>query len=72
MASLIEPLVALAVGAMLALTGLLKRRGGTDLRAEVRQDIELRQMLEMNQADQEARTALTLSIQRNTTPTGSA
>lgn len=65
MASLIEPLVALAVGAMLALTGLLKRRGGTDLRAEVRQDIELRQMLEMNQADQEARTALTLSIRRN-------
>lgn len=66
MTSLVEPLIALGVGLILGLTGLMRPRNNTDMREQIKQDVELRGMLqEAPSADDEARAALTLSIRNN-------
>jgi hypothetical protein len=67
MTSLMEPLLALGVGVVLGLVGLMRPRNNTDLREQIKQDIELREMLnESSSSDDEARAALTISVRKNT------
>lgn len=66
MTSLLEPLIALGVGLVLGLTSLMRPRNNTDMREQIKQDVELREMLqEVPSVDDEARAALTLSIRNN-------
>lgn len=63
MTSLIEPLIALGIGLAL---GLVRPRNGADLREQIKQDIELRGLLDATtEHDDIARDALTQSIREN-------
>lgn len=63
MTSLIEPLIALGIGLAL---GLVRPRNGADLREQIKQDIELRGLLDATtERDDIARDALTQSIRGN-------
>lgn len=66
MSSLIEPLLTLAIGIALAVSTLMRGRGREGSRAQIKQDVELREMLNKSPSvDDEARAALTISIRNN-------
>lgn len=65
MTSLIEPLITLGTVIALVVTGLLKPRSRTDLREQIKTDIELRKMLSEHSIDDVARGALTISIRNS-------
>lgn len=64
MTSLIETLIALGTGLALGLAALMKTRNRTDLREQIKQDVELRKMLDES-SDKDAHAALTTSIRNN-------
>lgn len=66
MTSLVEPLIALGVGLILGLTSLMRPRSKTDIREQIKQDIEIRGLLDTTtERDDIARDALTQSIRKN-------
>lgn len=66
MTSPLQLLIALGIGLAWGVTGLIRNRNNTGLREQIKQDIELRELLnEPPSSDDEARTALTLSVRKN-------